>query len=128
MKVEDIINLVSETISEVSPKLANSINELTQKMMIANGDNVDENGIIVIEDNDNEEIDDETYEKLSKTENLLFNAFGNIIKAKEAIGQELEIPEFLIKMQYETEIAEAMEMYREYKNAEDILNDGNEKE
>lgn len=128
MKVEDIINLVSETISEVSPMLANSINELTQKMMIANGDNVDENGIIVIEDNDNEEIDDETYEKLSKTENLLFNAFGNIIKAKEAIGQELEIPEFLIKMQYETEIAEAMEMYREYKNAEDILNDGNEKE
>ena len=58
----------------------------------------------------------------------MFNAFGNIIKAKEELGEQLDVPEMMIKMQYETEMAEAMEMYRDYKNAEDILNDGNEEE
>lgn len=126
MKVEDIKKLVSNTISECSQMLANCINELTQKIIIADGDNVDENGIIVIEDEDHEEITDETYEKFSRIENLLFNAFGNIVKAKEELGEQLEVPELMIKMQFETEMAEAMEMYRDYKNAEDILNDDNE--
>lgn len=126
MKVEDIKKLVSNTISECSQMLANCINELTQKIIIADGDNVDENGIIIIEDEDHEEITDETYEKFSRIENLLFNAFGNIVKAKEELGEQLEVPELMIKMQFETEMAEAMEMYRDYKNAEDILNDDNE--
>lgn len=128
MKLEDIKKLVSDAIATISPMLANCINELTQKMIIADGDNVDENGIIIIKDEDHEEITDETYEKLARTENLLFNAFGNIIKAKGELGEQLDVPEMMIKMQYETEMAEAMEMYRDYKNAEDILNDGNEEE
>ena len=126
MKSEDIKKLVSNTISECSQMLANCINELTQKIIIADGDNVDENGIIVIKDEDHEEITDETYEKFSRIENLLFNAFGNIVKAKEELGEQLEVPELMIKMQFEAEMAEAMEMYRDYRNAEDILNDGNE--
>ena len=128
MKSEDIIKLVSESIAEMSPLFANCINELTQKMIIADGDNVDENGIILIEDKDHEEITDETYEKFVRVENLLFNAFGNLIKAKEELGETLDFHELMLKLQYESEIAEAMEMYRDYKNAEDILNDGNEEE
>ena len=126
MKSEDIKKLVSNTISECSQMLANCINELTQKIIIADGDNVDENGIIVIKDEDHEEINDGTQEKFSRIENLLFNAFGNIVKAKEELGEQLEVPELMIKMQFEAEMAEAMEMYRDYRNAEDILNDGNE--
>ena len=128
MKVEDILNLFEKNVKLISPLFARMINILTEKMMIATGDNIitdeDGNTIKIVEDTDNEEVSDETYEKLSRTENFLFNSFANLIKAKEALGFELELPETILKNQYDAEMSETMEMYREFRNTEEILNDG----
>ena len=125
MKINDIYKMVSETIETMTPVFAECINILTEKILISNGENIDENGIVIIEDFDHEEITDEDFEKITKIENFLFNSFGNLIKAKESLGEELNVTDAMIKLQYETEMAEALEMYREYKNTEDILNEEN---
>ena len=128
MKIEDILNLLEKNVILISPLFARMINILTEKMIIATGDNIitDENGntIKIVEDTDNEEVSDETYEKLSRTENFLFNAFANLIKAKETIGLELDFAEIALKNQYDFEMQETFEIYREFKNTEEILNDG----
>ena len=128
MKINDILNSLEKNVNLMSPLFARMIHILTEKMMIATGDNVitDEygNAINIVEDTDNEEISDEIYEKLSRTENFLFNSFANLIKAKEALGFELEFSETMVKNQYDAEMSEIMEMYREFRNTEEILNDG----
>lgn len=128
MKTEDLFKLVLEGIGNMTNILAMLMNELTEKLIIADGDNIGPDGQILIEDVDGEEIDNETYDKLCSVESHIFNAFGNIVKAKEAIGEELDIAELMLKTQYETEMAEAMEMYREFKNTEEILNGDDNKE
>lgn len=125
MKTEDLFKLVLEGIGNMTNILAMLMHELTEKLIIAEGDNIGPDGQILIEDVDGEEIDDETYDKLCSVESHIFNAFGNIVKAKEAVGEELDIAELMLKTQYETEMAEAMEMYREFKNTEEILNGDN---
>lgn len=131
MKTEDIFDLIEKNIQTLSPVFANMIQHLTEKMMIADGNNIikDDNGNVLhmITDEDKEDIDDETYDKLSHVENFLFNAFANIIKAKEAMEIELELPEMILKTQYDAEMNEAMEMYREFRNTEEILKEGEEK-
>lgn len=127
MKTEELFKLVSDTINTMSIGFASIVSELTQKMMLADGENVLPDGTVLVED-DGEEIDDETYDKLSKIETSMFNSFGNLLKAKEALGEELDFGETMLKMQYESEMAEAMEMYREFKNTEEILNENGDKE
>lgn len=124
MKITEILNKTLNTINEVTPLLADCINVLSEKILIANGENVDNEGNVLYEDTDHEEVSDENLEKMSTVENQVFNALGNLIRAKEALGAKLEIHEVMLKAQYEYEMGEAMEMYREYRNMEEILNDG----
>ena len=126
MKVEEIFELIEKNYELMSPILANMINKITEKLIACgNSELVDDNGnkIIITNDND-EEIDEENYEILSRTENFLFNAFANLIKAKEIIGLDLDFAETALKNQYDFEMEETFEMYREFKNTEEILNDG----
>lgn len=126
MKVEEIFELIEKNYELMSPIFANMINKITEKL-IACGDSelVDDSGNKIIITNDNkEEIDEENYEILGKTENFLFNAFANLIKAKETIGLELDFAEIALKNQYDFEMEETFEIYREFKNTEEILNDG----
>lgn len=125
MKTEDIFEKVIDTVSEIEVPISHCINILTQKMMIANGDNIID-GVEIIKDEDNEEIDDEMYEKLQSVENRLFYAFGYLVKAKQALGVELDIPEQILVTQFESEMAESLEMYRDFRNTEEILHDGEE--
>lgn len=125
MKTEDIFEKVIDTISNIEVPISQCINILTQKMMIANGDNIID-GVEIIKDEDNEEIDDEMYEKLQSVENRLFYAFGYLVKAKQALGVELDIPEQILVTQFESEMAESLEMYRDFRNTEEILHDGEE--
>lgn len=125
MKTEDIFETVIDTISNIEVPISHCINILTQKMMIANGDNIID-GVEIIKDEDNEEIDDEMYEKLQSVENRLFYAFGYLVKAKQALGVELDIPEQILVTQFESEMAESLEMYRDFRNTEEILHDGEE--
>ena len=126
MKITEILNKTLNTINEVTPLLADCINVLSEKILIANGENVDNEGNVLYEDTDHEEVSDENLEKMSTVENQVFNALGNLIRAKEALGAKLEFHEVMLKTQYEYEMGEAMEMYREYKNMEEILNDDKE--
>lgn len=128
MKIDELLDRTNDFISDISVDFARLISDLSGKIMIANGDNIAEDGTVIVEDEDNEEISDEMLEKISVVEHCLFNAFGNVIHAKEALGCELSLPEVLIKNQYESEMVESLEMYREYKNAEEILNDDQEKQ
>lgn len=123
MKSVDILKFLDGTIEEVSHLFAHCINLITSKMIIHDGYNVID-GVEIIKDEDNEKIDSETYDKFEKTENYLFKAFANLLMAKEILGKELTLPELMIKNQYQQELVESMEMYREFKNAEEILNDG----
>ena len=120
MKSVDILKFLDGTIEEVSHLFAHCINLITSKMIIHDGYNVID-GVEIIKDEDNEKIDSETYDKFEKTENYLFKAFANLLMAKEILGKELTLPELMIKNQYQQELVESMEMYREFKNAEEIL-------
>lgn len=128
MKVLEILNKSLETINNVSPLLADCINELTNKIIIAKGENIDENGNVIIQDTDNEDINEEMLSKMSNVETCFFNALANLIKAKEFLGTKLEFHEVMFKTQYEYEMSEAMEIYRECRNMEEILNDENKED
>ena len=118
MESVDIFKFLDETIDDVTHLFAHCINLITSKMLIHDGYTE------IVKDEDNEEIDSETYDKFEKTENHFFKAFANLLMAKEILGKELTLPETMIKNQYQQELFESMEMYREFKNAEEILNDG----
>jgi len=122
MKSEDIFKMLDATIEETTHRFAHCINSLTSKMLIYDGCNVI-NGVEIVKDEDNETISSEMYDKMEKVENHFFKAFANLLIAKELLGKELTLPELMIKKQYQDELVETMEMYREFKNAEDILND-----
>ena len=115
MTNQELFSKISNAIPPISIIFAELINELTYKLMMEESN----------EQEVHEELDEDTYNKMSKIETSLFNSFANLIKVKEALGEELDFGEVMLKIQYDNEMAEAMEMYREFKNTEEILNDDN---
>ena len=118
MKINEIKEYLKNTINELIPLIAECDQLLSEKLV-----NIDENLNDTV---DNETVEDVVYNNLCNVEHMLFYALGNMVSAKAELGENLELHELATKQQYEGEMIDVMEMYREYKNTEEILNGDSE--
>ncbi len=118
MKINEIKEYLKNTINELIPLIAECDQLLSEKLVA-----IDENLNDTV---DNETVEDDVYNNLCNIEHMLFYALGNMVSAKAELGENLELPELATKQQYESEMIDVMEMYREYKNTEEILNGDSE--
>lgn len=118
MKINEIKEYLKNTINELIPLIAECDQLLSEKLVA-----IDENLNDTV---DNETVEDDVYNNLCNIEHMLFYALGNMVSAKAELGENLEFPELATKQQYESEMIDVMEMYREYKNTEEILNGDSE--
>ena len=118
MKINEIKEYLNNTINELIPLIAECDQLLSEKLVAIDED---------LKDNvDNETFEENEYNALCNVEHMLFYALGNIISAKAELGENLELHELATKQQYESEMIDVMEMYRDYKNTEEILNGDSE--
>ena len=118
MKINEIKEYLKNTINELIPLIAECDQLLSEKLV-----NIDENLNDTV---DNETVEDDVYNNLCNIEHMLFYALGNMVSAKAELGENLELHELATKQQYEGEMIDIMEMYRDYKNTEEILNGDSE--
>ena len=118
MKINEIKEYLKNTINELIPLIAECDQLLSEKLV-----NIDENLNDTV---DNETVEDDVYNNLCNIEHMLFYALGNMVSAKAELGENLELHELATKQQYEGEMIDVMEMYRDYKNTEEILNGDSE--
>jgi len=118
MKINEIKEYLKNTINQLIPLIAECDQLLSEKLVA-----IDENLNDTI---DNETVEEDVYNNLCNIEHMLFYALGNMVSAKAELGENLELHELATKQQYESEMIDVMEMYREYKNTEEILNGDSE--
>lgn len=71
----------------------------------------------------NAEFDADICEKGNQILMHLSHSMGELVEAKALIVEKLSMPDLLCKMQYESEMSDALEAYTKAQSFNDILND-----
>lgn len=133
MTIEEkkVYNDIIEKIDSITPVLAEIINLLFDNFLEEDDyDEVDfdDKTVLVTDEDDVVDIVDGKEINYTMTESFIFSALGNLVSAKDALGVDLEPHEIIAMQQFQAEQEDSMELWREIRNNEEILKEGEEDE